>query len=100
VPCSAFRNGPKLTALPPEKLIAVLRDGKKLIGVLRSWDQYGKGLMKIGRIEAKDCQQTWFFRMSLSESLSANSLEIRNMVSTSFAERTSFFLAKLYDPQS
>ncbi len=26
-----------------EKLMLVLRDGRKLIGVLRSWDQFGKG---------------------------------------------------------
>ena len=26
---------------PPEKLLLVLRDGRKLIGVLRSWDQFG-----------------------------------------------------------
>jgi len=28
-------------ALLPEKLMLVLRDGRKLIGVLRSWDQFG-----------------------------------------------------------
>lgn len=27
-----------------EKLVLVLRDGRKLIGVLRSWDQFGKPL--------------------------------------------------------
>ena len=26
---------------PVEKLMVVLRDGRKLIGVLRSWDQFG-----------------------------------------------------------
>ena len=26
---------------PAEKLVLVLRDGRKLIGVLRSWDQFG-----------------------------------------------------------
>lgn len=25
----------------PEKLVLILRDGRKLIGVLRSWDQFG-----------------------------------------------------------
>ena len=25
-----------------EKLVIVLRDGRKMIGVLRSWDQFGK----------------------------------------------------------
>lgn len=29
-----------------EKLVLVLRDGKKLIGVLRSWDQFGIGVYK------------------------------------------------------
>lgn len=33
-------GGRKLT-LTPEKLVLVLRDGRKLIGVLRSWDQFG-----------------------------------------------------------
>ncbi|KAJ5150205.1 hypothetical protein N7448_001783 [Penicillium atrosanguineum] len=28
------------TPLGPEKLVLVLRDGRKLIGVLRSWDQF------------------------------------------------------------
>lgn len=27
--------------LPSEKLMVALRDGRKLIGVLRSWDQFG-----------------------------------------------------------
>ena len=27
--------------VPVEKLLAVLRDGRKYIGVLRSWDQFG-----------------------------------------------------------
>jgi hypothetical protein len=30
-----------------EKLIIVLRDGKKIIGILRSYDQFGKLEMKI-----------------------------------------------------
>ena len=29
------------TSAPPEKLLVTLRDGRKLIGTLRSWDQYG-----------------------------------------------------------
>lgn len=28
-----------------EKVIVVLRDGKKIIGVLRSYDQYGKPVL-------------------------------------------------------
>lgn len=30
---------------PSEKLVLVLRDGRKLIGVLRSWDQFGMSLL-------------------------------------------------------
>jgi U6 snRNA-associated Sm-like protein LSm1 len=30
-----------------EKLVLVLRDGRKLIGVLRSWDQFGMDLHRI-----------------------------------------------------
>ena len=32
---------PSLTTKHAEKLLLVLRDGRKLIGVLRSWDQFG-----------------------------------------------------------
>jgi small nuclear ribonucleoprotein (snRNP)-like protein len=32
-----------------EKLVLVLRDGRKLIGVLRSWDQFGKGVAGLSR---------------------------------------------------
>ena len=31
----------KANPAPPEKLMVALRDGRKLIGVLRSWDQFG-----------------------------------------------------------
>jgi len=31
-----------------EKLVLVLRDGRKLVGVLRSWDQFGMYCMKFG----------------------------------------------------
>lgn len=31
----------------PEKLMVALRDGRKLIGVLRSWDQFGMILFNI-----------------------------------------------------
>lgn len=29
-----------------EKLMVALRDGRKLIGVLRSWDQFGESPMR------------------------------------------------------
>jgi hypothetical protein len=31
-----------LIRYPTEKLMVSLRDGRKLIGVLRSWDQFGR----------------------------------------------------------
>lgn len=31
-----------LTQWTSEKLMVALRDGRKLIGVLRSWDQFGE----------------------------------------------------------
>ena len=37
--CMADRGGCRSKST--EKLIMVLRDGRKLIGVLRSWDQFG-----------------------------------------------------------
>lgn len=37
----AMEEGDMLTLLITEKLVLVLRDGRKLIGVLRSWDQFG-----------------------------------------------------------
>jgi len=33
-----------------EKLMLVLRDGKKLLGVLRSWDQFGRQELRLPRI--------------------------------------------------
>ena len=34
-----------ISSLPSEKLVLVLRDGRKLIGVLRSWDQFGMSFL-------------------------------------------------------
>ncbi|KAF1812607.1 Sm-like ribonucleo protein [Eremomyces bilateralis CBS 781.70] len=36
-----FTTAAQLLDLTDKKLMVVLRDGRKLIGVLRSWDQYG-----------------------------------------------------------
>lgn len=30
-----------------EKLMLVLRDGRKLMGVLRSWDQFGMDILQV-----------------------------------------------------
>lgn len=40
---AATRDGADI-AYRPEKLMLVLRDGRKLMGVLRSWDQFGMAL--------------------------------------------------------
>jgi U6 snRNA-associated Sm-like protein LSm1 len=36
-----FTTAAQLLDLTDKKLVVALRDGKKLIGVLRSWDQFG-----------------------------------------------------------
>lgn len=36
-----FTTAAQLLDLTDKKLMIVLRDGRKLIGVLRSWDQFG-----------------------------------------------------------
>jgi U6 snRNA-associated Sm-like protein LSm1 len=36
-----FTTAAQLLDLTDKKLVLVLRDGRKLIGVLRSWDQFG-----------------------------------------------------------
>ncbi|MCJ1274800.1 SM-like, degradation of cytoplasmic mRNAs and positively regulates transcription initiation [Puttea exsequens] len=40
-----------LLSLSEEKLVLVLRDGRKIIGVLRSWDQFGTLLLLADTIE-------------------------------------------------
>ncbi|KAG6173369.1 hypothetical protein E4U36_002363, partial [Claviceps purpurea] len=40
LPPQMFTTAAQLLDLTDKKLMVVLRDGKKLIGVLRSWDQF------------------------------------------------------------
>ena len=41
--------------LTQEKMLVVLRDGKKIIGVLRSFDQYGLKTHEISTDISKSC---------------------------------------------
>ncbi|RMJ21182.1 Small nuclear ribonucleoprotein [Aspergillus sp. HF37] len=41
LPPQMFTTAAQLLDLTDKKLVLVLRDGRKLIGVLRSWDQFG-----------------------------------------------------------
>ncbi|TKA32226.1 hypothetical protein B0A54_14990 [Friedmanniomyces endolithicus] len=41
-----FTTAAQLLDLTDKKLMVVLRDGRKLIGVLRSWDQFGNLVMQ------------------------------------------------------
>lgn len=41
LPPQMFTTAAQLLDLTDKKLMVVLRDGRKLIGVLRSWDQFG-----------------------------------------------------------
>ena len=42
LPPQMFTTAAQLLDLTDKKLMISLRDGRKLIGVLRSWDQFGK----------------------------------------------------------
>ena len=50
LPPQMFTTAAQLLDLTDKKLMVSLRDGRKLIGVLRSWDQFGA----IGRIYQSD----------------------------------------------
>jgi len=41
LPPQMFTTAAQLLDLTDKKLMVVLRDGRKLLGVLRSWDQFG-----------------------------------------------------------
>ena len=41
LPPQMFTTAAQLLDLTDKKLMVALRDGRKLIGVLRSWDQFG-----------------------------------------------------------
>lgn len=41
LPPQMFTTAASLLELTDKKLLVQLRDGRKLIGVLRSWDQFG-----------------------------------------------------------
>jgi U6 snRNA-associated Sm-like protein LSm1 len=42
LPPQMFTTAAQLLDLTDKKLMVALRDGRKLIGVLRSWDQFGE----------------------------------------------------------
>lgn len=44
LPPQMFTTAAQLLDLTDKKLMVSLRDGRKLIGVLRSWDQFGTGI--------------------------------------------------------
>ncbi|EZF14860.1 hypothetical protein H112_06028 [Trichophyton rubrum D6] len=44
LPPQLFTTAAQLLDLTDKKLVLVLRDGRKLIGVLRSWDQFGMSM--------------------------------------------------------
>ncbi|KAK1091230.1 hypothetical protein LTR48_006724 [Friedmanniomyces endolithicus] len=46
LPPQMFTTAAQLLDLTDKKLMVVLRDGRKLIGVLRSWDQFGNLVMQ------------------------------------------------------
>ncbi|KAF2859453.1 Sm-like ribonucleoprotein [Piedraia hortae CBS 480.64] len=45
LPPQMFTTASQLLDLTDKKLVVVLRDGRKLIGALRSWDQFGNLLL-------------------------------------------------------
>ncbi|KXS93653.1 hypothetical protein AC578_5320 [Pseudocercospora eumusae] len=46
LPPQMFTTAAQLLDLTDKKLMVVLRDGRKLIGVLRSWDQFGNLMLQ------------------------------------------------------
>jgi len=56
LPPQMFTTAAQLLDLTDKKLLLVLRDGRKLIGVLRSWDQFANLVLQdaIERIYVKD----------------------------------------------
>ncbi|MCJ1250639.1 SM-like, degradation of cytoplasmic mRNAs and positively regulates transcription initiation [Trapelia coarctata] len=56
LPPQMFTTAAQLLDLTDKKLLLVLRDGRKLIGVLRSWDQFANLVLQdtIERIFVKD----------------------------------------------
>lgn len=46
LPPQMFTTAAQLLDLTDKKLMVVLRDGRKLIGALRSWDQFGNLVMQ------------------------------------------------------
>lgn len=42
LPPQMFTTAASLLDLTDKKLIVTLRDGRKIIGILRSWDQFGE----------------------------------------------------------
>ncbi|KAF2760635.1 putative small nuclear ribonucleoprotein [Pseudovirgaria hyperparasitica] len=50
LPPQMFTTAAQLLDLTDKKLMVALRDGKKLIGVLRSWDQFGNLVLQ-GTVE-------------------------------------------------
>ncbi|KAF2171224.1 hypothetical protein M409DRAFT_18341 [Zasmidium cellare ATCC 36951] len=58
LPPQMFTTAAQLLDLTDKKLAVALRDGKKLIGVLRSWDQFGNLVLQ-DTIERLFCQNLY-----------------------------------------
>lgn len=94
----------RLTLPYIEKLVLVLRDGRKLIGVLRSWDQFGMRsvvsfafLFEVEEPNAAGIsQRTLFFKIRLKGYTPETFTPIFLGVSSWFGERTFCYLEKLY----
>jgi len=56
LPPQMFTTAAQLLDLTDKKLVIALRDGRKLIGVLRSWDQFGNLVLQdtVERIFARE----------------------------------------------
>jgi hypothetical protein len=56
-----------------EKLMVALRDGRKLIGVLRSWDQFGGfSFLTLMNLEGAELARTRFSDMQTQPTSSSN----------------------------
>jgi U6 snRNA-associated Sm-like protein LSm1 len=88
-----------------EKLMVSLRDGRKLIGVLRSWDQFGmrrrmrRTIVLQSQFPAnrRHMQEISYFKIRWSVCLRKTCMLMLIAVSFLLEERMFFFLVKLYE---
>jgi hypothetical protein len=74
-----------------EKVLIMLRDNRKITGVLRSYDQYGKfpSLLSWKDWRERFLQPIWYFKRQWNIISTASTMQTSNEGSTSSEARTS-----------